>query len=116
MESAESRRLSGVQANLKASAVISSALVLPFMILELVNRRGFHEGFPIPLFSVIWLLPFAFTLILIPTVARLRAGSKRTADRLIILLSLALLILIALVWIGIVVDQMPCFLGVPNCD
>jgi hypothetical protein len=28
----------------------------------------------------------------------------------------ALLILIALAWSGIVADQMPCFLGVPNCD
>jgi len=26
------------------------------------------------------------------------------------------LILIAWLWAGALVDQMPCFLGVPNCD
>ncbi len=28
----------------------------------------------------------------------------------------AIVVLIAWLWVGLVVDQMPCFLGVPNCD
>jgi len=116
MQRAGSRQLANVKANLKASAVSSSALVLPFMILELLNRRSFREGFPIPLFIAMWLLPFAFTLILIPTVAALRHKRNSASDRFITLLSLALLILIGLLWAGIIADQLPCFLGVPNCD
>ena len=52
-------------------------LVLPLVVLELVNRRGFNQGFPV---------------------------------------KVVLLGLVAWYWIGLVIDQMPCFLGAPNCD
>jgi hypothetical protein len=29
---------------------------------------------------------------------------------------IATLIFIAWMWVAVVLDQMPCFLGVPNCD
>jgi hypothetical protein len=29
---------------------------------------------------------------------------------------IVVLVLIGYAWVGIVVDQMPCFLGRPNCD
>ena len=48
--------------------MISAILTLPFMILEWVNRRDFHEDFPIPLFGILWLLPAAFIFILTPIV------------------------------------------------
>jgi hypothetical protein len=32
------------------------------------------------------------------------------------LLRVVFLAFIARMWIGILIDQMPCFLGVPNCD
>jgi hypothetical protein len=32
------------------------------------------------------------------------------------LLGIAILGFIAYAWAGLVLDQMPCFLGVPNCD
>lgn len=32
------------------------------------------------------------------------------------LVSLAVMVLLAGSWAGILLDQMPCFLGVPNCD
>lgn len=37
--------------DLRAPAVISAMLVLPLMILEWLNRRDFHEDYPIALFG-----------------------------------------------------------------
>lgn len=116
MEHTKPQHLQGGSKDLMASALASSALVLPFMILELVNRRSFHEGYPIPLFSLMWLLQFAFALGLIRTVAKLKAGANRPVTRLAVVTSLLVMILVAFLWVGIVLDQMPCFLGVPNCD
>lgn len=102
-------------ANLMPAAAIGTVLVLPLMILEWANRRQFHEGYPTPLFVLLWLLPAAFILILRPVVRDARAGSV-TAVPLGPVLRVACLVFIAWLWAFIVVDQMPCFLGVPNCD
>lgn len=102
--------------NLRTPAIISAVLVLPFMILELINRRGSHEGFPIPLFAILWLLPAAFILILMPIVRSVRAGNRIMTNPSSLLLRVPFLILITWLWTGIILDQMPCFLGVPNCD
>ena len=102
--------------NLRLPAIISSLLVLPFMILELINRRSFHEDFPFPLFGILWLLPVPFILILMLIVEKARAGKNIMANPINLLLRAASLILIAWLWIGIIRDQMPCLLGVPNCD
>ncbi len=101
---------------LKAPVLINSILVLPLILLELMNRQGFHEDFPLALFGILWLLPVAFFLTLLPIVQRARAGETITTRPLGLLLSGALLILIAVLWTAIIQDQMPCFLGVPNCD
>ena len=55
-------------------------------------------------------------LILAPIVRDVRAGEKDKIKPISILLRVALLILIAWLRVAIVLDQMPCFLGVPNCD
>lgn len=102
--------------NLKAPAILSFLLVLPFTIMEVVNRRNFHEDFPVTLFGVMWLLPVAFMLILVPIVRSARAGNSLVSNPVKLLLSISLLVLIAIVWTGTVLDQMPCFLGVPLCD
>ena len=102
--------------HLRSPAIISALLVLPFMILEVVNRRAYREGFPISLFAILWLLPLAFMLVLTPMVREVRAGNSLVANPINLLLRVALLTLIAWLFVGIVVDQMPCFLGVANCD
>jgi hypothetical protein len=94
------------------SAIVSSILVLPFMVLELRNGGGFA----VPLFVVMWLLPLSFVLLFAPLVRTLRTGNKSVAGYLWLLPRVTLMALIAFLWVGIVVDQMPCFLGVPNCD
>jgi len=105
-----------VLTNLRSPAIISFVLVLPFMLLELVNRRNYHEGFPVTLFGVMWLLPVAFILISMPIMRNVRAGNSIIAHPITLLLRVVLLALIAIVWTGTVIDQLPCFMGVPLCD
>lgn len=109
------RFLPGAPGNLKTAAIVSSILVIPFMILELINRRNLFDGFPIVLFGVMWLLPLAFVIILMPIVRSVAAG-ERNVNPVKLVPRLLLLMLMAWFWVSLVVDQMPCFLGVPNCD
>jgi hypothetical protein len=102
--------------NFRLPALISSMLVLPLMLLEWINRRDFYGAFPILLFGILWLLPMAFILILMPIVRNVRAGNSLMVNPISPLLKVALLILIAWLWVSLMFDQMPCFLGVPNCD
>jgi hypothetical protein len=63
-----------------SSALISVLLILPFMIMEVVNRRNFNEDFPIMLFFVMWLNLFAISLILLPIVRGRRTGNHDMAN------------------------------------
>jgi magnesium-transporting ATPase (P-type) len=60
-------------------ALISLLLMLPFMIMEVVNRRSFKEDFPFMLFFVLWLNLFAIGLILLPIVRGRRTGNHYMA-------------------------------------
>lgn len=100
--------------NLITHAMISLVLVLPFMVLELINRRNFSTDFPVPLFGMMWLLTFSFILLLIPVARSLR--NKQLKKPLGLAARVVLLAIVASIWIRLVVDQLPCFLGVPNCD
>ena len=62
-----------------SSALISFLLILPFMIMEVVNRRNFNEDFPILLFFGMWLNLFAISLILLPIMRGRRTGNHDTA-------------------------------------
>jgi hypothetical protein len=90
--------------------------MVPFMITELVIRQNFNRDFPIPLFIIMWLLPMSFLLILMPIVRNMRMGNRLMAHPVSLMIRMLVLILIAWLWINILIDQMPCFLGVPNCD
>jgi hypothetical protein len=102
--------------NLRLPTVISFLLILPLMIMEVINRRNFNEGFPVVLFVILWLLPALFILTATPIVRNVRAGRPIMARPVILLLKVAFLAFIVWMWFGIMIDQMPCFLGVPNCD
>lgn len=116
----EMNPMKNILTNLRSSAIISFLSVLPFMILELVNRetfrRNFHESFPIFIFGFLWLLSVVFILILVPIVRNVRAGNRVMAHPINLLLKVVFLALIALMWGRILIDQLPCFIGVPNCD
>jgi cation transport ATPase len=101
---------------LRPPALISLLLVIPFMVMEVVNRRGFDEGFPIPLFAMMWILPVIFILTGMPILRNLRAGSSLMTQPVNLLIRVVVLVLVAVLSTGLLLDQMPCFLGVPNCD
>jgi hypothetical protein len=61
-------------------ALISLLLILPFAIMEVVNRRTYNEGFPVTLFFGLWLNLFAISLILLPIVRGRRTGNRDMAD------------------------------------
>ena len=101
---------------LRSPALISLLLVFPFMIMEIVNRQNSTADFPIPLFVILWLLPVAFLHLLMPLMRTVRAGNSLLANPGKLVVRVVFLGFVAFLWIGILADQMPCFLGVPNCD
>ena len=90
------------------AGMLGFASMLPFLALEVRNRPGDAE-LPLWLFGFLWVLGTAFVALLLPV---LRNGLRLRA----VLVRIALSLAVACLWAGIVVDQMPCFLGVPNCD
>ena len=92
--------------------------MLPFAILESLNQTVTRQNAPglIVLFGLLWLLPMAFVVTLMPLVRNLRAGRSVVANPAGLLFRGTLLALIAMAWGGLLADQMPCFMGVPNCD
>lgn len=58
-----------MQSTLKSfglSALISFLINLPFLIMEIINRRQFNEEFPFFLFFALWLNVFAVVLLVMP--------------------------------------------------
>ena len=106
----------GSARNVAAPVIIACLLVIPFMILEFVNRRAYSESFPVLLFTMMWLMVFSFAFIFFPTIRSLRAGRTSSANPFVVVPGLASLLVLAWAWLGLVIDQMPCFLGVPLCD
>jgi hypothetical protein len=107
-----------IATNLKSAALISLILVLPLAILESLNNTITEQNAPglIVLFGLLWLLAMAFIVILAPIARTVRAGNGVMANPVNLLFRVALLALIAMMWGAIMIDQMPCFMGVPNCD
>jgi hypothetical protein len=108
--------------SLKLPALVSTLLVLPFLVLELslsTDNRAPAAKYALDmavLFGVLWLLPLAFMAGLLPIVRGLRAGQAVMQHPGRLLVRVGLLALVACVWSAILVDQLPCFLGLPNSD
>lgn len=105
--------------NLKAfvySAGAAILLVLPLVALQAVYGRLNYSSFPTGVFAILWLLPTFAIYLASPLVSRLRSTERSKFDPLSFALRIAALLPIAVMWIALVEDQMPCFLGVPNCD
>jgi hypothetical protein len=98
------------------SLAISSILVVPFVILELVNRRAFYEEFPFLLFTFMSLHSLLIVILLAPALRRLRAERNLRALRLGHWAGLVLSASLLFAYASVIIDQFPCFLGVPNCD
>jgi hypothetical protein len=99
--------------DLKPAVLGSVALVLPFAILQAFHMTLTRQNAPglIVLFGLLWLLPLVFLTLLMSIVR-----CARTANRFSLALRVVAVAAIALLWATLLVDQMPCFMGVPNCD
>jgi hypothetical protein len=98
------------------SLLISAALVGPFIVLQLVNRRAFDEDFPVVLFMFMSAHSLLIVLLLTPALRRLRTERALSALKLGHWAGLALSAGLICAYAGVVLDQLPCFLGFPNCD
>ena len=96
--------------------LISSTLVAPFIVLQLINRRAFHEDFPFVLFTFMSLHSLLIVLLLTPVVRRLRSERDLRVLKLGHWAGLAVSVVLIFAYADVVIDQLPCFLGVPNCD
>lgn len=105
---------------LGAAVLFGLLLIAPFAFMEYWNNPRIQSGefpFPFVLFYGLWLAPTVFFLAATPIVRRLRAGESILAHPIPLLLRVALLAFLALGWVSLLRDQMPCFLGgVPGCD
>ncbi|MFN2510600.1 MAG: hypothetical protein ABR568_04060 [Pyrinomonadaceae bacterium] len=104
--------------DLGSAALISFIIVLPFAILEALNNTITRQNAfgLILLFGILWILPTAFIVLLAPIVRTVRAGNSIMVNPFKLLFRVAFMALIATIWGWGFIDQLPCFLGVPNCD
>jgi hypothetical protein len=110
--------MTSITPNLRTAALISFILILPFAILELLFHSVTRQNAPglMVLFGLLWLLPTGFILTILPMVRTVRAGNSIVANPISLFVRVAFLAMFAMMWGGILIDQLPCFLGVPNCD
>jgi hypothetical protein len=63
----------------------------------------------------LWMLPVAFVVTAAPLARAVRAGQNILRSPAALCLRLVLLAAVAM-WGGLISDQLPCFMGAPNCD
>ena len=128
--------MENIISNHKSAAIIGILLAMPLAILLLIEISGIEplHGFLVTLtteagnnprlntfgkifiFGTLLLLPLGFIISLVPVVRNVRAGNGFTANPVNLLIAVALFIFIARLIIGFIIDQYPCWIGVPNCD
>jgi len=99
---------------IKGPTVISTTVTGCFILLEVINRGAYKEPFPFMIFATLWILMFTFFVTLVRVVQDTRRDDRGNTNNNLI--RVFLMIMIAWMWLAIVQDQMPCFLGAPYCD
>ena len=128
--------MENIISNGKSAALIGFLLAMPLVILLLIAVSGIEpiNGFykiltteanghsintlgRILEIGAVLLLALGFVISLVPVTRNVRAGYGFTAAKPAnLLIAAALFIFIAWLVINIVIDQYPCWIGVPNCD
>jgi len=127
--------MENIISNNKSSAIIGFLLAMPLAILLLIEifdiapLSGFYktltteaDGHRISTLGrilevgAVLLLPLGFVISVVPVVRNVRAGNGLTTNPINLLIAAALFIFIATLVIINVIDQYPCWIGVPNCD
>lgn len=98
------------------SAALGFLFLIPFIVLEIVNRWEFQEGFPWAVFIFTWILQTLFIFIALPLIRSLQAGKSLRKNIFNTLFRIVGMVFIAYIWGGWIIDQWPCLMGVPNCD
>lgn len=89
---------------------------LPFAVMESVNLGGIPDPFPYAIFLYLWLM-FALFYMSLFAILRLARSKVNKKERFPAYLLNALVLIFSVISIvSLIIDQMPCFLGVPNCD
>lgn len=103
---------------LSVAAAISTALVAPLVLLDLRHNPLTRQdlGDFSALFGLLWVLPAVFVVVAMPVVRTVATRGGVLLRPGVFLLQVAALLVLAAMWAVIVADQMPCFLGAPNCD
>lgn len=104
--------------DLRRVAPIALIGLLPFVSSEIVNNAITRQSVPglIALFGFLWLLGMTGGVLIISLFRSVRIGKSLRRNPITFFSKLALLILVSVLWVGLVSDQLPCFLGIPNCD
>lgn len=90
--------------------------VLPFMILEWATRSNAPRSDASPmLWVVLWFLSTGFVSVLMLIVQSIRAGNRTLANPLSLLPGVICFAVFTWLWVALVIDQMPCFLGGSGC-
>lgn len=96
------------------SMVIGFAATAPFYLLQYYYSGGYPLGVPSALFRMMWVETTLFAFL---AFSIYRTQFKNTLRTWIIpfVLKLAAMTVIAIAWVTIVIDQMPCFFGGRGC-
>jgi hypothetical protein len=98
-----------------SAMLVATVLVAPLPYLELRYASKHCAQFPYPLFIGLWLVAAASVLVAAPLARAALAGENVLKHPAGAGVRVAFLAVAALFWAGIVIDQWPCFAGVPNC-
>ena len=96
--------------------IVSLIAVVPIIVVELINQPASRTDFPFMLFFFLWIIPFLFCLTLFPMVRRFNVSGNMGWNIVVLVSRIVLLCILSVSWYNLMSDQMPCFLGVPNCD
>lgn len=107
-------------ANVNVLAAIGGILLfLPFSIMELSTASGLsRDTFAYPLHVAMMFLGFLFirtSIGAVRTTLTIRQGPVAVRSMITIAVQLQIVAFVALTWVTMVVDQMPCFLGATGC-
>lgn len=120
LRAGESVSAKNLMTTLAAAVLFGLLLIAPFAFMEYWNNPVIQSGaspFPVMLFIGLWLTPVMFFLGATPIVRSVRAGESVLAHPISLVLRVLFLTFVAILWLNLIIDQMPCFLGgVPGCD
>lgn len=98
------------------SITVGFFALIPLIVLELLNRDKFNQGFPYPLFIFIWLLQTVFLYVMIPMGKGIISQKNFFKNPTELLLRILILVVSGYAWGRLIHDQWVCFIGIPNCD